>query len=215
MHYPLHPLCFGEASAITCTSEANYLDALRRSNRPMRDASFKVKRNVATKASSITVGGITIAAGSGCPVHLETAQDPQYTLLVFSHGSGVLQQGRTTVRAAGPSILRASYHRHLTLDYAHYSGFTIRSSIPLLLKALKISDEHKERVTERLLDTDLEQVSPMVGGIDYHESIRSVLGMIDAAGCDESQLERIGFHRLLMGIVADLTLKIDKRLTDL
>lgn len=210
-----YQLCFGDIDAATYTSEASYLDALRHSNRPVKDASFRVKNNVISKTASIKVHGIVISAAAGCPVHIETTPQPQYSLVIPYRGSGSIRQGRRTFGFFPGTIIRSSYQNNYSADYDEYSGVSISTDIDLMLDALKIPEPHRERATERLLDTELEQLDPLVGGIDYDRTIRSVVRMIDAANCDAHLLERIGFHQLLTNIIADLTLKVDKRLADL
>lgn len=215
MHTLGYPLIFGERQASLDTSEASYLDSIRRANRPVEDASFRTRTRVASRSAHINVGGVIVSVTAGSPIHIQTAREPQYTFLIPLYGSGEVQQGSCKVRLAHGNIIRCSYQAPLVFDCDHSSTLTIRTSIPLLLNALNIEDSHREKVTERLLDTDLEQLPPSIGSVDYHGAINSVLRMIDTADCNEPQLERIGFHRLLTGIIADLTLKADKRLTDL
>lgn len=143
MNITKHDLLFGDDIADSYTSEVSFLDALQRSRRPMRDASFKTKRHGTTKIKSVKIGGIVIATAAGCPVHFETDPDPQYSLLLRVAGSGSIAQGNKTVHFGVASIIRSSYQKPLSLDYGHYSGLTIRTDIPLLLKALNVADADK------------------------------------------------------------------------
>lgn len=215
MHISRHELAFGAGKASCHTSEASYLEFVRRANRPIEDAAFRTRTKIISKATHVNVGGITIATAAGSPIHFRTSRDPQYTFLVPIYGCASVRQGSHRIGLDSKSIVRCSYHTPLSFECGRSSAVTIRTSMPLLLNALGVADSDREKVTERLLDTDLEQLAPSAGGVDYYSVLRSLLAMIDAADCNERQLERIGYHRLLTGVLADLTLKTDRRLTDI
>lgn len=208
-------LAFGDADAVRFHTEREYIDMLLKSKRPIGDAAFLTQNNILSKARSFHIGGLTLTAAGGSPIHVKTQQDPQYTILLPISGVGHLVQERKSVLLAGQRIIHSSYSADMTVDYEDHSICSIRPNIDNLLDAMGIEVRDRKEVKSCLLNLPTEDITNNCDRSDYYDVLRAILKFVEVAGGDNQKLERVGIENLVTKLIATLTLSVHPALRKL
>lgn len=214
MNKSVHVLPFGDKRSQSFLTEADYVSALISSKRPVSDISFKTRRRIVSRTTSIKLGGLIIAAACGSPAHARTLEDPQYSIILPVSGHGTLRHGRKSVALERNKLIRSSYDSPLSYDYEDYSIISIRVDPDRLAAALGIAEGARGRFRQRLLEAGTDEFAASCGSFDMPLALEAILAMIDGADGDAAFLERIGVDSLLMNLIAEFVRTQETKLLD-
>jgi len=198
-------LPFGNEQAIAQQTESDFLAHLQKISRPVTDAKFTTRRSHFSRATSIRIGGLVIATCQSSPVHLETAPEPQQTILMLLQGSGKVVDGTTEHQIPSENaILRSSYHNSLRLDYGQMVGVTIRPDIDALTADIESRLPGKAGIRDSLFSSGTNVFRGEAKGVAYRGILLKLLEIVDNCACDAAFLKRIGFEGLVTKCIGEL-----------
>lgn len=199
-------------SATVVGSEAALIDLLQKSERPIADVAFRTTKNVWSKTASINVEGLQLVGTAGSPMRFETAECPQYSIVLPFHGTGRITEGARSLVFGGKQIVRSSFCSRMKVDYEDYSDVSLNPDIEQLMDAINIDPRYRSVAREHLLETPTSVVSPGIGDVDYYAALRAVIRMIDHTHSEEGRIDPFGIGKLMMNLIARLTVQQDPEL---
>ena len=100
----------------------------------------------------------------------------------------------------------------MKVDYEDYSDVSLNPDIEQLMDAINIDPRYRSVAREHLLETPTSVVSPGSGDVDYYAALRAVIRMIDHTHSEEGRIDPFGIGKLMMNLIAKLTVQQDPEL---
>lgn len=187
------------------SSEAEFVDLLQRSKRPIADISYKDKSKQNSLVNSIRIGDLVISEIKTDGFISRTMVEPHLSFAIQVAGIGSVNERAMSSRwSASRQVYSVSYAFPMVNDFDNFHGVFIRPSFETLANHINNNEYSRPVDVNALRESHATVYAAQYGGVQYYNQINVLLSIVRAADGDQAFLERIGVESAFTTILVEL-----------
>ena len=207
MPKPLEPLPFGNQRSLHFHTTSEFVEAARRVNRPVADASFESEDAFVARMSALQIGDLGLSALSTGPCYITCSAEQHIDFSTLIQGNGKHTNNRSSVSWQAPKgILQVSHDLPVGITADQFTVAVIRPQFDKLVRVIETHAPQLDNVKDRLLTSGIVASRGQCKGINYYDGLRDLYSIIDNSACDEEFLGRIGIDDIFYRMLAQFTI---------
>ena len=202
----LEQLPFGNQRSFHFQTTSEFVEAARRVNRPVADASFESEGAFVARMSALQIGDLGLSALSTGPCFIACSSEQHIDFSTLIQGNGKHTDNRSSVSWQAPkAILQVSHRSPVGITADHLTVAVIRPQFDKLVRVIETHAPQLDNVKDRLLTSGIVASPGECNGINYYDGLRDLYSIIDNCNCDEGFLAKIGMDDIFYRMLAQFT----------